>query len=40
MLAAYAMVKGVPPEAVLGPLALYLADTAWTQQWRIRVGER
>ncbi len=39
-LAAYAVVSGVPPEAVLGPLALYLADTAWTLQRRIRAGER
>jgi UDP-GlcNAc:undecaprenyl-phosphate GlcNAc-1-phosphate transferase len=39
-LAAYALVRGVPAEAVLGPLALYLADTAWTLQRRIRAGER
>ena len=32
--------RGVPPEAALGPLALYLADTAWTLQRRIRAGER
>jgi UDP-GlcNAc:undecaprenyl-phosphate/decaprenyl-phosphate GlcNAc-1-phosphate transferase len=40
VLAAYALARGVPPEAVLGPLALYLADTAWTLQRRIRAGER
>ena len=40
VLAAYALVRGVPVEAVLGPLALYLADTAWTLQRRIRAGER
>jgi UDP-GlcNAc:undecaprenyl-phosphate GlcNAc-1-phosphate transferase len=39
-LAAYALIRGVPAEAVLGPLALYLADTAWTLQRRIRAGER
>ena len=40
MLAAYAVVHGIPAEAALGPLALYLADTAWTLQRRIRAGER
>jgi UDP-GlcNAc:undecaprenyl-phosphate/decaprenyl-phosphate GlcNAc-1-phosphate transferase len=40
VLAAYALVVGVSAEAVLGPLALYLADTAWTLQRRIRAGER
>jgi UDP-GlcNAc:undecaprenyl-phosphate GlcNAc-1-phosphate transferase len=40
VLAAYALVRGVPAEAVLGPLVLYLADTAWTLQRRIRAGER
>ena len=40
VLAAYALVRRVPVEAVLGPLALYLADTAWTLQRRIRSGER
>jgi UDP-N-acetylmuramyl pentapeptide phosphotransferase/UDP-N-acetylglucosamine-1-phosphate transferase len=40
VLAAYALARGVPPEAVLGPLVLYLADTAWTLQRRIRAGER
>jgi UDP-GlcNAc:undecaprenyl-phosphate GlcNAc-1-phosphate transferase len=39
-LAAYALIRGVPVEAVIGPLALYLADTAWTLQRRIRAGER
>jgi UDP-GlcNAc:undecaprenyl-phosphate GlcNAc-1-phosphate transferase len=40
VLAAYAIAHGVPPEAAIGPLALYLADTAWTLQRRIRAGER
>jgi UDP-N-acetylmuramyl pentapeptide phosphotransferase/UDP-N-acetylglucosamine-1-phosphate transferase len=40
VLAASAVVlAGLPPEAALGPLALYLADTAWTLQRRIRAGE-
>jgi UDP-GlcNAc:undecaprenyl-phosphate GlcNAc-1-phosphate transferase len=40
VLAAVAVVlAGLPPEAALGPLALYLADTAWTLQRRIRAGE-
>jgi UDP-N-acetylmuramyl pentapeptide phosphotransferase/UDP-N-acetylglucosamine-1-phosphate transferase len=30
---------GVPIEAVAGPVALYLADVAWTLQRRIRRGE-
>jgi UDP-GlcNAc:undecaprenyl-phosphate GlcNAc-1-phosphate transferase len=33
------VIAGLPPEAALGPLALYLADTAWTLQRRIRAGE-
>jgi UDP-N-acetylmuramyl pentapeptide phosphotransferase/UDP-N-acetylglucosamine-1-phosphate transferase len=37
--AAYAVTRGVPLEAALGPLALYLADTAWTLLRRIRAGE-
>ena len=40
ILAAYAVFIGVPAEAALGPLALYIADTAWTLQRRIRAGER
>ncbi len=40
MLAAYAVVLRIPVEAALGPLALYIADTAWTLQRRIRAGER
>ncbi len=39
VLAAWAVLRGVPAEAVLGPLALYLADTGWTLQRRIRAGE-
>jgi len=40
VLAAYAVIRGIPVEAALGPLALYVADTAWTLQRRIRAGER
>jgi len=40
MLAAYAVLQGIPVEAALGPLVLYIADTAWTLQRRIRAGER
>ena len=39
-LAAYAVLHGIPAEAALGPLVLYIADTAWTLQRRIRAGER
>jgi UDP-N-acetylmuramyl pentapeptide phosphotransferase/UDP-N-acetylglucosamine-1-phosphate transferase len=39
VLAARLVLRGVPPEAVAGPVALYLADTAWTLQRRIRNGE-
>jgi len=39
VLAAAAMLAGLAPEAALGPLALYLADTAWTLQRRIRARE-
>jgi UDP-GlcNAc:undecaprenyl-phosphate/decaprenyl-phosphate GlcNAc-1-phosphate transferase len=40
VLAAYAVIQGIPLEAALGPLALYLADTGWTLQRRARAGER
>jgi UDP-GlcNAc:undecaprenyl-phosphate/decaprenyl-phosphate GlcNAc-1-phosphate transferase len=40
VLAAYAVLRGIPPEAALAPLALYLADTGWTLQRRMRAGER
>jgi len=40
VLAAYAALRGIPAEAVLGPVLLYLADTAWTLQRRVRAGER
>jgi UDP-GlcNAc:undecaprenyl-phosphate/decaprenyl-phosphate GlcNAc-1-phosphate transferase len=40
MLAAYSVFRGIPAEAALGPLLLYVADTAWTLQRRIRAGER
>jgi UDP-GlcNAc:undecaprenyl-phosphate/decaprenyl-phosphate GlcNAc-1-phosphate transferase len=39
-LAAYAVAAGLPAEAALAPLVLYLADTGWTLQRRIRAGER
>jgi UDP-GlcNAc:undecaprenyl-phosphate GlcNAc-1-phosphate transferase len=40
VLAACAILQGVPLEAAAGPVALYVADTAWTLQGRIRRGER
>ena len=40
VLAVTAVIDGLPAEAALGPLALYLADTAWTLQRRVRAGER
>jgi UDP-GlcNAc:undecaprenyl-phosphate/decaprenyl-phosphate GlcNAc-1-phosphate transferase len=40
LLAAYCVLQGIPVEAALGPLVLYIADTAWTLQRRIRAGER
>jgi UDP-GlcNAc:undecaprenyl-phosphate/decaprenyl-phosphate GlcNAc-1-phosphate transferase len=40
VLAVTALIHGLPAEAALGPLALYLADTAWALQRRIRAGER
>jgi len=40
VLAVRAAIRGIPIEAALGPLALYLADTTWTLQRRIRSGER
>jgi UDP-N-acetylmuramyl pentapeptide phosphotransferase/UDP-N-acetylglucosamine-1-phosphate transferase len=40
VLAAWSAVHDIPIEAAIGPLALYLADTAWTLQRRIRRGER
>jgi UDP-N-acetylmuramyl pentapeptide phosphotransferase/UDP-N-acetylglucosamine-1-phosphate transferase len=40
MLAACAVFRGVPVEAALAPLALYLADTGWTLLRRYRAGER
>ena len=40
ILAAHAVLRGVPVEAALGPLMLYIADTTWTLQRRIRAGER
>jgi UDP-GlcNAc:undecaprenyl-phosphate/decaprenyl-phosphate GlcNAc-1-phosphate transferase len=40
VLAVRLLLLGVPVEAVAGPVALYLADVAWTLQRRIRHGER
>ena len=40
VLAVRLVVIGVPAEAVAGPVALYLADVAWTLQRRVRRGER
>ena len=40
VLAVRLIAAGVPAEAVAGPVALYLADVAWTLQRRIRRGER
>ena len=40
VLAAYSVTRHIPLEASLAPLGLYLADTAWTLQRRIRAGER
>ncbi|WP_210824523.1 hypothetical protein [Micromonospora sp. C95] len=37
--AVYGLLSGVPAEAALAPLALYLADTGWTLARRIRRGE-
>lgn len=39
LLAVYAVRRGMPPEAALGPLALYLADAGWTLLRRIRAGQ-
>jgi UDP-GlcNAc:undecaprenyl-phosphate/decaprenyl-phosphate GlcNAc-1-phosphate transferase len=38
-IAAYAVVRGIPLEAAVAPLALYLADTGWTLLRRIGKGE-
>jgi UDP-GlcNAc:undecaprenyl-phosphate/decaprenyl-phosphate GlcNAc-1-phosphate transferase len=40
VLAVRLITDGVPAAAVAGPVALYLADVAWTLQRRIRRGER
>jgi UDP-N-acetylmuramyl pentapeptide phosphotransferase/UDP-N-acetylglucosamine-1-phosphate transferase len=40
VLAVRLVLLGVPVDAVAGPVALYLADVAWTLQRRIREGER
>lgn len=40
VLAVRLILLGVPVEAVGGPVALYLADVAWTLQRRVRRGER
>ena len=40
VLAVRLIIDGAPVEAVGGPVALYLADVAWTLQRRVRGGER
>jgi UDP-N-acetylmuramyl pentapeptide phosphotransferase/UDP-N-acetylglucosamine-1-phosphate transferase len=40
VLAVRLVLLGVPADAIAGPVALYLADVAWTLQRRIRGGER
>ena len=40
VLAGRLVLLGAPADAVAGPVALYLADVAWTLQRRIRGGER
>jgi UDP-N-acetylmuramyl pentapeptide phosphotransferase/UDP-N-acetylglucosamine-1-phosphate transferase len=40
LLAACSVIRHIPLEAALAPLALYLADTGWTLQRRIRASER
>jgi UDP-GlcNAc:undecaprenyl-phosphate GlcNAc-1-phosphate transferase len=40
VLAVRLVLLGVPADAVAGPVALYIADVAWTLQRRIRRGER
>ena len=39
VLAAYALLHGIPLEAAVAPLGLYLADTTWTLLRRIRAGK-
>jgi UDP-N-acetylmuramyl pentapeptide phosphotransferase/UDP-N-acetylglucosamine-1-phosphate transferase len=39
VLAVWGVTSGIPPEAMLGPLALYLADTGTTLVRRIARGE-
>ena len=40
LLAACSVIHHIPLEAALAPVALYLADTGWTLQRRVRAGER
>jgi UDP-GlcNAc:undecaprenyl-phosphate/decaprenyl-phosphate GlcNAc-1-phosphate transferase len=40
LLAACSVIQHIPVEAAIAPLALYLADTGWTLQRRVRAGER
>ena len=40
VLAVSAVLRGIPVEAAAAPTALYLADTGWTLQRRVRAGER
>jgi UDP-N-acetylmuramyl pentapeptide phosphotransferase/UDP-N-acetylglucosamine-1-phosphate transferase len=39
VLAIYGLLAGIPVEAVLGPFALYIADTGWTLARRAYAGE-
>jgi UDP-GlcNAc:undecaprenyl-phosphate GlcNAc-1-phosphate transferase len=39
LLAGHAVLHGVPVEAAVAPLALYLTDTSWTLLRRVRAGE-
>ena len=40
VLAVSALLRGIPVEAAAAPTVLYLADTGWTLQRRVRAGER
>jgi UDP-GlcNAc:undecaprenyl-phosphate/decaprenyl-phosphate GlcNAc-1-phosphate transferase len=40
VLSVSAVLRGIPVEAAAAPIALYLADTGWTLQRRVRAGER
>jgi UDP-GlcNAc:undecaprenyl-phosphate GlcNAc-1-phosphate transferase len=40
VLSVSAVLRGIPVEAAAAPIALYIADTGWTLQRRMRAGER